>query len=249
MTIEPQTYRPRTTVQALQWGGDNTEAIKEWVGDHLGGGSRFLLPDEITGTWHTPHLHNDSRNEWEPVNLGDWIIRGHRGAFFAWPGDEFDETYERVVPEDEQVASLEVQAAQLRLVREQHALAEDARHRAADADTDFVRARLEMAAAEHEARGLLAEAQAELSANARAFTQAASPASMPANIGPRPTLGTRVLFQEMKATCAAVVTHVYDGQGMVNLAVFSALGNTYPARFVRYADTLTAGHWSWAPER
>lgn len=249
MTIEPQTYRPRTTVQALQWDGDNTEAIKEWVGDHLGGGSRFLLPDEITGTWHTPHLHNDSRNEWEPVNLGDWIIRGHRGAFFAWPGDEFDDTYEQVATEDEQVASLEVQAAQLRLVREQHALAEDARHRAADADTDFVRARLEMAAAEHEARGLLAEAQAELSANARAFTQAASPASMPASIRPRPTLGRTVLYQGQKTASAAIVAHVHEDGETVNLTVFSAIGSTYPAQYVAYAETPTPGRWSWLPER
>lgn len=233
MTLEPQHYRPRATVQAIYF--EDTHAgslIAEWAG-----GSNEHRPDQV----QIPDPEGPLI-----ARLGEWVIRGHEGRFFTWPADTFAETYERVVPEDEQVASLEVQAARLELVRAERDLAET---HACLCKADSEQAHLELAAARLEARSALVAAQGKLSANARAFTQAATPASMPASIPPRPALGRPVLFQELKATCAAIVTHVYDQAGMVNLAVFNAMGNTYPARFVRYSDSLTPGCWSWMPER
>ncbi|WP_280502052.1 hypothetical protein [Nocardia farcinica] len=233
MTITPQTFRPRATVEAVYFEDIHCGSlIAKWTG-----GSNEHRPDQVQIPTDTGSI---------TAHLGEWVIRGHEGRFFTWPADTFAETYERVVPEDEQIASLEVQRARLQVVQAERDLAE--KHAClcnADSEQEY----LELSTARREARTALVAAQDQLSANARAFSKAATPASMPASVPPRPALGRPVLFQELKATCAAIVTHIHQGSGMVNLTVFNATGNPYPARFVRYADTLTPGHWSWMPER
>jgi hypothetical protein len=92
----PRFRKRPVEVDAIQWTCDNTAEVKAFVGQRANGEDGFLLPDEITGTWHRPHVWNESQTSWNTVNPGDWIIRGTGGEFYPCEREIFAATYEPV---------------------------------------------------------------------------------------------------------------------------------------------------------
>lgn len=81
-------YRKRPVViEALQWTGDNQQAIYDFTGGAC-------------------HFNGDSRTGWDLVihtleghgraTVRDFVIQGVAGEFYACKPDIFEETYERV---------------------------------------------------------------------------------------------------------------------------------------------------------
>ena len=89
-------FRKRPVViDAIQWTGNNPFEIGEWSGqwerDHTdlfvarnGEIEIKTLEDGFDG--HAKHI----------ASIGDWIIRGVQGEFYACKPDIFQQTYERV---------------------------------------------------------------------------------------------------------------------------------------------------------
>ena len=78
-------YRKKPVViEAIQWTGDNSEQIINFLGDALRGPMRngaieiYTLEGIIS------------------VSVGSYVIKGVRGEFYPCRGDIFEETYEAV---------------------------------------------------------------------------------------------------------------------------------------------------------
>lgn len=88
---EPRTYRKKPIeVQAMQWTGDNAEAIRAWTG------SKFdvLDPeDRVDNPDHTAQLLVDANSVWMGIETGEWILCDRKG-FYPCKADVFAETYE-----------------------------------------------------------------------------------------------------------------------------------------------------------
>lgn len=74
-------------VEALQWNGDNGDAIERWC-PHAsviwsGASQRLVI---IVST-----LEGDMK-----ANIGDYIVKGVEGEFYPCRGDIFEKTYEAV---------------------------------------------------------------------------------------------------------------------------------------------------------
>lgn len=83
----PQKYRKTGLVEAMQWTGDNIDAIWEWAGADKVYGPTENNPDWlIVGT-----LEGSLR-----CSLGDWVLRGPEGECWPVKGSIFAATYEAV---------------------------------------------------------------------------------------------------------------------------------------------------------
>ena len=71
-------------VDALQWTGENSAEIDEFIGDSAG----YRLIDGELSIHTLEGAHK--------ANQGDWIIKGVKGEFYPCKPDIFDETYEVV---------------------------------------------------------------------------------------------------------------------------------------------------------
>jgi hypothetical protein len=80
---EPKKYRKKPVViAAMQWTGENREAIKSWCG-----ASDWLYVPELV----IPTLEGSMS-----ALPGDWIIKGVKGEFYPCKPDIFAATYEEV---------------------------------------------------------------------------------------------------------------------------------------------------------
>ncbi|MEU9887940.1 hypothetical protein [Sphaerisporangium sp. NPDC051011] len=94
-TPMPTMFRKKpVTVEAVQWTGANTEAVKAFVGQRDTGECRFLLPEEITGVWEDAHVYDELHNTWVTVYVGQWVVKGVKGEFYPIAWDVLAETYE-----------------------------------------------------------------------------------------------------------------------------------------------------------
>lgn len=88
MTVEPKRYRKKPVqVEAIQWLGNNSLEIVEWI-NHNGGNARYLADSDTIyiGTLEGPLT----------TSLYDWIIKGVAGEFYPCKPDIFEQTYELV---------------------------------------------------------------------------------------------------------------------------------------------------------
>ena len=94
-----QTFRKKPVeIQAVQWRGDNADEIKAFVGEREDNGEcRFLLPGDIFGVWHEPHIWEDNHKQWIAVLPNYWVIRGTQGEFYPCDPDAFESSYEEVI--------------------------------------------------------------------------------------------------------------------------------------------------------
>lgn len=77
-------YRKKMPIiEAVQWKGKMQEVI-DFVGHDL-------------PTYGRPGQDGSLRVNDMECRMGDWIIKGHRGEFYAFPGDVFKATYDEVV--------------------------------------------------------------------------------------------------------------------------------------------------------
>ena len=88
--LMPNKYRKRPVIiKAVQWTGDNIEAIRELTVDsptkrnlHLDLDENCLFIETLEGTMK--------------ANLNDYIIKGVQGEFYPCKPDIFEQTYEKV---------------------------------------------------------------------------------------------------------------------------------------------------------
>lgn len=77
-------------IQAVQWDGYNGGAIRDWI--NSGDGKTYAtIPQDGTLYIHT--LETAKGNEFE-CTVGDFIIRGVKGEFYACKPDIFADSYE-----------------------------------------------------------------------------------------------------------------------------------------------------------
>lgn len=90
-SLAPGTYRKRPIeVQAIQWTGDNADAITAWTGNRFD----VLDPeDRADNPDHTAQLLVDANSVWVGIETGEWILRDRKG-FYPCKADVFAETYE-----------------------------------------------------------------------------------------------------------------------------------------------------------
>lgn len=98
------TKRP-VTIEAMQWDGTNTEAVKAFVGERQKRGLEaplptgtgecgFLLTEEISGGERSSGaVVYDRFHDWIPLAAGDWIIRGLKGEFYPCQPEVFAASY------------------------------------------------------------------------------------------------------------------------------------------------------------
>jgi hypothetical protein len=79
-------------IQAVQWTGDNTSDVIDWV---LHTGSRSARWHEPTDP-HGEHLAIDTLEGTMRAAVGDWIVRGVKGEHYPCKPDIFEATYEPV---------------------------------------------------------------------------------------------------------------------------------------------------------
>lgn len=96
----PATFRKKPVeIQAIQWTGENVEALIQFVADD----SLYFGMDQydhITDLFITT-LEGDMK-----ANVGDWIIRGLKGEYYPCSNEVFTMSYDVVeVSECEQVHS------------------------------------------------------------------------------------------------------------------------------------------------
>lgn len=88
---EPGAYRKKPIeITAMQWTGDNADAIRAWADwkfDVLDPEDRGDNPD------HTAQVLVDANSVWIGIETGEWIIRDSKG-FYPCKADVFAETYE-----------------------------------------------------------------------------------------------------------------------------------------------------------
>jgi hypothetical protein len=100
--VEVLRKRP-LTVETMLWDGTQGRAatIKAWVGNRVTADGevldecRFLLPEDITGTWEHAHLYVDHQQTWTPLPVGHRIAReaDDRG-FYPLSPEAVAQTYE-----------------------------------------------------------------------------------------------------------------------------------------------------------
>jgi hypothetical protein len=74
-------------ISAVQWTGENFEAVTEFLGDDFVGASRGPGFDEIVIQTLEGGI---------TASLGDWVIRGVKGEHYPCKPDIFEATYEPV---------------------------------------------------------------------------------------------------------------------------------------------------------
>lgn len=90
-------YRKRPVeVEAVQYTGANAAEIKRFVSTAPSGDDGFLEAHEIAGNARAGCVWNASHNDWNAVNVRDWIIRGTAGEFYPCEPAIFEATYEPV---------------------------------------------------------------------------------------------------------------------------------------------------------
>lgn len=80
-------------VQAMQWTGDNADALAAWTRnlfDALDESDRAASDDPDA----TAQVYDALHSTWVLVQPGDWIIRGIQGEFYPCRHEVFVETYE-----------------------------------------------------------------------------------------------------------------------------------------------------------
>jgi hypothetical protein len=101
------------TVETMLWDGglERAAVIKAWVGNrHTAAGEqvdecRFLLPEDITGTWKDAHLYVDHQQTWTPLPVGHRIAREADGrGFYPLSPEVVEATYD-AIPVDEPKAA------------------------------------------------------------------------------------------------------------------------------------------------
>jgi hypothetical protein len=82
------TYRPRATVEAIQWTGDNINEIWDaFTCAHIYGPTPEKNPDWLIVTTVRGEVRAD---------IGDWIVRGITGLLMVCREADFDAIYEAV---------------------------------------------------------------------------------------------------------------------------------------------------------
>lgn len=80
-------YRTKPTViEAVQWTGDNWEAVEKFAGECVRRSSPGGNP--ITDVYD--YLHT----AWIPFGVGDWIIQGRKSEYYPCRDDVFQAKYE-----------------------------------------------------------------------------------------------------------------------------------------------------------
>lgn len=93
--ITPITARKKPVeIQAIQWTGDNADAVEEFADGRL-----FMELDErdranSDDPEATGQVFDRLHSTWVLVYTGDWIIRGVQGEFYPCRDSVFRETYE-----------------------------------------------------------------------------------------------------------------------------------------------------------
>lgn len=83
-------YRKKPVViEAIQWTGNNWNEIFSFIGDV------FKSQNNMDGTIEINTLEGNM-----VANIGDWIIKGVKGEFYPCKPDIFEQTYEKVEPEE-----------------------------------------------------------------------------------------------------------------------------------------------------
>ena len=78
-------------IEAVQWTGDNTPEVQEFLGDRFMGQSyphHYLVFRSIEGAFKASHR----------VSPGDYIVRGIDGEFYPVKPSIFEMTYEKLTP-------------------------------------------------------------------------------------------------------------------------------------------------------
>lgn len=78
-----------TTMEAVQWTGDNYDEIREWSWD--GKTNQVALLDDEPGTLM---VYISVEDQWVKVRRGWWIIKGVAGEFYPCADDVFARSWE-----------------------------------------------------------------------------------------------------------------------------------------------------------
>lgn len=93
-------------IDAVQWTGENTNEVRDFVGVRDNGERGFLLSSEAFGNHEKPALVWDYLHAtWVGVGVGDYIIRGTRGEYYPCNPEVFVAKYEPVEEERYEVFS------------------------------------------------------------------------------------------------------------------------------------------------
>ena len=87
--IQPQTFRKKPVqIEAIQWTGENTHVLIEWLGESFYGldGSKALNTLKIEIVTLEGRIF---------ASISDWVIKGVKGEFYPCRDDIFRATYER----------------------------------------------------------------------------------------------------------------------------------------------------------
>jgi hypothetical protein len=86
-------FRKRPVViEAMQWTGENTSAVIDWVLANGPRAARWHEADEFVGGGQ--HIAIDTLEGTMRAVVGDWIIRGVQDEFYPCKPDIFEATYE-----------------------------------------------------------------------------------------------------------------------------------------------------------
>lgn len=88
-----------STVEAVQWTGDNRDEMREFAGEFF----RFIPHEDRENPELTAEVHDILHKCWVPLRTRDWVVRGFMEEFWPVHQDVFAVTYERD-PEDEHAA-------------------------------------------------------------------------------------------------------------------------------------------------
>lgn len=94
---EPSWFKKKPVqVQAMQWTGDNINALWDWIGASWLFGP---LPqgDPLAESGRPARLFVAANDGWLDLTIGEWIIKDASGFYPCLP-DRFSETYEPVKP-------------------------------------------------------------------------------------------------------------------------------------------------------
>jgi hypothetical protein len=98
-------FRPRVTVEAIQYDGTNATELIEWAGDWI----IHTIPDDTDLWLSVPPVGIDR------VVVGDWIIRGTTGGFFSRSAEQFAKDYSPEPRTLDLTPEQQIEAATLRL--------------------------------------------------------------------------------------------------------------------------------------
>lgn len=86
--------RRPSTVEAVQWSGDNYDEIRDWSWD--GKTNMVALLDDEPGTLM---VYISVEDQWVRVREGWWVVRGIAGEFYPCEHDVFVRSWEEVEEE------------------------------------------------------------------------------------------------------------------------------------------------------